>query len=78
LADEQRLNFGQPDVIGPAIGAQSGRVEALMVGAVDQQPANARSAHFAEGDFLNAISSARYPPRYPSMFTQTEEQNRYR
>jgi len=35
------LNVGQPDIIGPAIGADGNRMAAAVVGAIDQQPAHA-------------------------------------
>jgi hypothetical protein len=52
LANELRLEIGQPDLAGPRIGAEFLPVRAMMVGAIDDQAANAGSAHGAEGDFL--------------------------
>jgi hypothetical protein len=53
-ADEQRLEIGQPDIIGPSFGADRRRVAAMIMRAGDQQPAHAGAAHFAERDFLGA------------------------
>jgi hypothetical protein len=52
--DEPRLNVGQPDIIRPRVGADRYVVTALVVGAIDQEPANAGGAHFAERDLLRA------------------------
>ena len=41
LAGEPRLYIGQPNVIRPPIGAHRGEVAARIVGAVDQDAANA-------------------------------------
>jgi hypothetical protein len=40
LADEQRFDIGQPDLIGPRVGAE-GPMGAFIIRAIDQQPANA-------------------------------------
>jgi hypothetical protein len=54
LADEQRFDIGQPDLIGPRVGAD-GPMGAFIIRAIDQQPANAGCAHCAERDFLFAL-----------------------
>ena len=41
LANELRLYIGKPDIIRPRVGADRGRMAALVVGAIDQQTANA-------------------------------------
>jgi hypothetical protein len=46
LANEQRL--GQPDFIRPSITGDRGPMAAVVVGAIDQQAANAHRTHFAE------------------------------
>jgi hypothetical protein len=54
LAGEARLDVGQPDPIRPSVAADRGPLAAPEIEAIDQQPANASGAHFAEGDFLTA------------------------
>jgi hypothetical protein len=51
-ADEIRLDVGQPDMIGPAVGADRDMVAALVVPAIDQNIADTGCAQFAERDFL--------------------------
>jgi hypothetical protein len=51
------LNVGQPQIIGPAIGADRDRVAALVIGAVHQDATNAHVAHLGERDLLRADSS---------------------
>jgi hypothetical protein len=41
LADEARLDVGQPEIIGPLIGADRDRMAAAVIGAIDQETANA-------------------------------------
>jgi hypothetical protein len=41
LADEARLDVGQPEIIGPLIGADRDRMAAPVIGAIDQETANA-------------------------------------
>jgi hypothetical protein len=53
LAGEARLDVGQPNVIGPSVPADRRRMAAMIIGAIDQQAANAGGAHLAEGDFLS-------------------------
>jgi hypothetical protein len=54
LADEQRLDVGEPDMVRPPIGAHLNRVAASEVGAIDQEAVDAGGAHLAKGDFLLA------------------------
>jgi hypothetical protein len=54
LASEPGLQIGQPYIVGPLVGADLDRVAAPIVGAIDQQPANAGLPHFAEGNLLSA------------------------
>jgi hypothetical protein len=54
LAAKPRLQIGQADVIRPSVAADRGLMRAMIIGAVDQKPANARSAHFGKCDFLRA------------------------
>jgi hypothetical protein len=50
LTDEQRLEVGQPDVIGPAVSVDLDVVRAAIVSAQDPQPARAwRSTHPTSG-----------------------------
>jgi hypothetical protein len=46
------------DIIRPCIPADRDRVAAAVVGAIDQQAADAHVAHFAEGDLLRAVGHA--------------------
>jgi hypothetical protein len=48
------FKVGQPDMTGPAVAADRGPMAAFVVGAIDQEAANARCSHFREGDFLLA------------------------
>jgi hypothetical protein len=57
LAGEQRLQIGQPDIIGPSVSAR--RVAALVVGAIDQETTIASGAHFSEGD-LGRVGGHRF------------------
>jgi hypothetical protein len=54
LTSEQGFDIGQPDIIGPSIGADRGRMAAMIVRAIDQETAHARRAHFSEGNLLRA------------------------
>jgi hypothetical protein len=54
LARESRLYIGQPDVIRPSVTADRGPMAALVIRAIDQNPADASGAHFGEGDLLLA------------------------
>jgi hypothetical protein len=55
-AGEPAFEIGQPHIVGPLVGADPDPVRALVVGAIDQQAANAGSAHLGEGDFLRALT----------------------
>ena len=52
VADQARLDIGQPQLVGPAIGVHHAVMVAMVVAAIDEDAAHAGSAHFAEGDFL--------------------------
>ena len=52
LADESRLDVGQPNIIRPSVAADRGPMAAMVVGAIDQETANATGSHFSEGDLL--------------------------
>jgi len=52
LTGELRLQLGQADIVRPLIGGDRGPVRAAIVGAIDQQAANAGGSHFGEGDLL--------------------------
>ena len=54
-AQKPGLNIGQPGIIGPRIAAHGDQVAALVVGAVDQQPAHAAVAHLGKADLLRAV-----------------------
>ena len=54
LTDEQRLDIGEPNIVGRLIAAACGRVAALVVRAVDQHAPNAHFAKLAECEFLFA------------------------
>jgi hypothetical protein len=51
-AHEARFQIGEPDLIGPWVCADRGRVAAVMVRAIDQETAHAGGAHLAERDLL--------------------------
>jgi hypothetical protein len=50
LADEARLDVGQPDAIRPSVAADRCPTAAPVIRAIDQEAANASGAHFAECD----------------------------
>ena len=52
---EALLDIGQSGIIGPGIAADRDGVATAVVGAIDQQAANAHLAHLAEGDLLLAV-----------------------
>ena len=54
-ADEPIFDVGEPEIVGPLVGANRGRVAAVVVGAIDQDAAHAGFAHFAEGDLLGPL-----------------------
>ena len=58
-ADETMFYVGQPKIIRPVAAADRDRVAAAIVGAVDQNAANAHIAHFGKGDFLGAFGTDR-------------------
>ncbi|WP_334405983.1 hypothetical protein [Bradyrhizobium sp. AZCC 2289] len=60
LADEQRLEIGQPNVTGPAIGIHDDRMRAFVIAAVDEKAGRARLPHFPESDFLFTHASPRH------------------
>ena len=57
-AHKPRLDVRQPDVIGPGITADRKRVAAAVVTAIDEDSAQAGSAHCGEGDLVRAIGPA--------------------
>ena len=59
LTGEQRLQIGQPDMIRPAVAVDLDMMRALVVAAIDQQPARAGCPHFSEGDFLFTLGHRR-------------------
>ena len=61
LAGEQRLDIGQPDIIGPSVSADRGRMAALVILTVDKQTAHAGVAHLSEGDLLRAAGEGGHP-----------------
>jgi hypothetical protein len=52
LAGEQRLDIGQPDVIGPSIGVKARPMAAVIVRAIDQDSPNASPSHLGESNLL--------------------------
>ncbi len=54
-AGEQRFEIGEPDIVGPLLGADARRVRATIIRATDQEIAHAGCAHFAKRDFLGAF-----------------------
>ena len=52
LADELRLDVGQPDAVGPPLAANRYVVTAPVIGTIDQQSANASGAHLFQRDLL--------------------------
>ena len=55
LTDKPRLELGQPDVIRPPVCADYDRLAALVIRAIDQEPAHASFAHLGERDLLRAL-----------------------
>jgi hypothetical protein len=51
LADEARLDVGQPNVVGPGVVAERDRVAGPVVRAVRQNPAHTALTHVREDDF---------------------------
>ena len=52
LAGKSRLDIRQPHVIWPSVAADRGPMAALVIRAINQQPANAGGAHLRESDLL--------------------------
>jgi hypothetical protein len=52
LADEPGFQIGQPNIILPSVAAAGGPVAAPIIRAINQQSANAGSAHLGNGDLL--------------------------
>ena len=68
LTREPGLDVGQPNVIGPPVGADRFPVAAPEVAAIDQKTANAGGAHLTERDLgrsvgHGAIEAQIAPPR---------------
>ncbi|KRR21186.1 hypothetical protein CQ14_22230 [Bradyrhizobium lablabi] len=51
-ADEQGLQIGQPQALGPAVSVYHNRMRALVVAAAHMQPASAGPPHLPKGDRL--------------------------
>ena len=51
-ADEQGLQIGQPQALGPAVSVDHDRMRALVVAAQHMEPASAGPPHLPEGDCL--------------------------
>ena len=54
LASEPGFDVREPDIIGPSVATDRRPMAAVIVGAIDQEAANASGAHFGEGDLLRA------------------------
>jgi hypothetical protein len=52
LANEARLDVGEPGTVRPSVAADRGPMAATEIRAIDQHAANPGGAHFSEGDFL--------------------------
>jgi hypothetical protein len=52
LAREPGFDVREPDIIGPSVAADRRPMAAAIIGAIDQEAANAPGAHFSECDFL--------------------------
>jgi hypothetical protein len=46
---------GKPDIVRPLIAADRDVVAAVIIGAIDQNTANAHLAHLGEGDLLGPL-----------------------
>jgi hypothetical protein len=55
LTSKPRFQIRQADVIRPSVAADRRPMRAVIIGAINQESANARGAHFGEGDFLRAF-----------------------
>src|SRR5215469_16957277 len=60
---EARLDAGKTNVVGPWLAADSLRMAALVVAAIDQKAAHTGSAHLGRGDLLGAIEHSPMIPR---------------
>jgi hypothetical protein len=54
-----RLDVGQANIVGLAVGVGFDVMAAAVIAAIDQHVADAGCAHFAEGDFLQASRQER-------------------
>ena len=61
LADEPRLDIGQPNVIRPLIRTDGCRMAALVIRAIDQDATSAGGPHLSKGDFRLAGDSGHRP-----------------
>jgi hypothetical protein len=50
LADEARLDIGEPEIVWPSITTDCGRMAAPVVSAIDQDAAHTHLAHLDERD----------------------------
>jgi hypothetical protein len=50
LTGELRLDVQQTKAVRPSVAADRGPMTAAIIGAIDQETANACAAHFSEGD----------------------------
>jgi hypothetical protein len=57
LANELRLDIGQPGIIGPAIATDRNRVTATINSAVHEQPTHAHVAHLGKDDLGGPINA---------------------
>src|SRR6516164_5038477 len=49
-------------LVGPAVAADRDRMAAVVVRAIDQEPAHAALANFGKGDFLGSVGQAHNLP----------------
>ena len=55
LANEPIFDVGEPDIVGPLIGAGRDVMRAVIVAAIDQDAANTGFAHLAKRDLLRTL-----------------------
>jgi hypothetical protein len=57
LADQRRLKVGQPQLLRPSVASDRNRIIAMIISAIDQDPAKRPLAvvHLGESDLLRAI-----------------------
>jgi len=60
-AYELRLEIRQPNIIRPSVTADRDVMGALVIGAIDQEPAHPGAAHFSEDDFLLVHTGTKRP-----------------